>query len=165
MKKITFLLLGILLSALMGCGDTDSKKEIEEKIHELYADPQDIYGKEPNQHIFSKDLVGRIKFQQDKTQKDKERIKNSPFPTDKPAILEGSVFTSLPDGFSKYLVKNISISDNTAEALVEFEYPSEPKETWTDKIMLVQENGWKIDNILFSEKFKGDKDLKQRLSR
>ena len=96
------------------------------------------------------------------TELDVKRVHNSDFPTDKPFQFEGSVFTSLSDGYSKYTITTISINNNKAYVTIDFEYNSIPKVKWTDKVVLINNNGWKIDNILFS-KIAGCKDLKQLL--
>lgn len=158
MKNIILFSVGLLLLFTVGCKNKVTRQEVETKINQLYSNQESIYGKAVDTNLFSKDLVKKIKNVQEITKADEERIKNSNSPTDKPVMLEGSVFTSLYEGFSKYTIKELSIKDNTAEAVVEFEYNySTPKIIWSDKVNLVNENGWKIDNVQLY-------DLKKRLA-
>lgn len=111
--------------------------------------------------MFSKDLLNKLNNVKTITKKDEERIKKSEFPTDKPIQIEGSVFSSLYEGYSKYTIQKISVKGNHAEAIIDFEN-SLYKESWSDKIILVKESGWKIDNVLFSKD--NFKDLKEKLN-
>ncbi len=156
-------MLGLIILSMVGCNN--SKQEVEQKINQLYSKQEGIYSKPLDNSLFSNELAKKIKNVQDLIKTDEERIKNSSSPTDKPIMFEGNAFTSLTEGFTKYTIKEILIKDNKAEAIVEFQYNySTPKEIWTDKVNLVNENGWKIDNIRFSVKIAGYKDLKERLT-
>ncbi|QNK64658.1 DUF3828 domain-containing protein [Pedobacter sp. PAMC26386] len=74
--------------------------------------------------------------------------------TDKPAKIEGDIFTSLSESFTSYEIVETKIYDNKASVLVEFTNNRSGVETWKDEIELIKENGgWKIDNV----RFKGER--------
>ena len=164
MKQFNLFLLALITVAFFSCKNDSNKTDIESKINQLYAKQESIYGKEPDANLFSKPIVESLKNVQNITKADAERIKNSNSPSDKPVMLEGSVFTSMYDGFAKYTIGEITVTENATEAAVSFESNGTPKETWTDKVLLVNENGWKIDNVVFTGKNVDDKDLKGRLA-
>ena len=114
--------------------------------------------------IFSNELVRAIKQANQITQLDRERIQRSEFPTDKPILVEGAVFSSLLDGFTRYKVRKIEVQTPYATVLVDLEYDANPKEAWTDEVILIYENGWKINNIIFSEDYSFYKDLRAKLT-
>lgn len=70
--------------------------------------------------------------------------------TDKPAMIEGDIFTSLSESFTSYEIGETKIYDNRALVMVEFTNDKSGLETWKDEIELIKENGvWKIDNVRF----------------
>ena len=163
MNKYLFFI--ILISLLLQSCDKEpsSKKEIGNKITQLYASSETIYDQEPDTTLFTSEIMVLIENARKITAGDQERIKNSPSPTDKPLILEGNIFCSFYEGFTKYTIKDISIIDTTAKVIIDFEYDSKQKETWTDTIVLKKDQNWKIDNILYSKKYTTYKDLKEIL--
>jgi hypothetical protein len=164
MKKYISCHLLILLT-MISCNNIGSdQKEIENKIHSLYAMKESIYEVTVDTNLFSKDLVGELNKLKLIRKMDEERIRKSEHPTDKPIMIEGSIFSSLMDGYSEYSIREISIEDSSAEVKVEFIYPSDPVEKWLDKVILVNEKGWKIDDVIFSSPMTKDKNLKERLS-
>ena len=145
--------------------ETIQKKEFEikRKIEMLYAKQENFYQIQLDSTLFSEDLIKQMKSIRLLTEKDIQRIKNSDSPTDKPMQMEGSTFTSLPDGYSKYSIKEIKISGKKATVFVEFEYTSTPKEIWTDTLFLEYTTTWKITNIHFTSKYSSEaKTLKER---
>lgn len=164
MKKNVFILM-FFSFLFQSCNHhTASKKEIENKITQLYSSPETIYDKEPDATLFTSDVIALIENARKITANDLERIKNSPSPTDKPLIIEGNIFCSSYDGFTNYTIKAIAIHDSIAKATIAFEYDSVPKETWTDTIVLKKDQNWKIDNILYSKKYTINKDLREILN-
>jgi hypothetical protein len=147
----------LLFVIFLGC-ETEQKKqfEIKEKIKMLYEKQESFYQIKLDTNLFSEDLIEQMKSIRLLTEQDAQRIKNSDSPTDKPNQMEGSTFTSLADGYSKYSIKEIKISGNKATAFVEFEYASTPKETWVDKVILEYSDTWKISNIQFSSKYSSE---------
>lgn len=79
------------------------------------------------------------------------RVKASEFPTDKPLLLEGEIFAGLYEGFTSFEVG----AERTDGGLtfVEVRSRNEPYNVaWTDEVLLVNEEGWKIDDVRYSGK-------------
>ncbi|WP_155845056.1 hypothetical protein [Chryseobacterium daeguense] len=178
MKQL-FLYLGVLLT-FASCNKNDNlpktvnnDAEITLKVNELYS----IYGKSTESlykvpfadSIFSpglkKNLDEAVKASNasiERTEKEKKG--------DKPQIFEGSLFTSLYEGYTNYKIVSVKMLNDSGEAKaevnVEFENSNEnPKITWVDKINLINPgDGWKIDNIDFDDKLGNTSDLKKSLA-
>lgn len=144
-----FLFCLLLLTFTFSCASNSTKKEIKTKVDQLYMEKINLETVTSNSKIFSKDILERINKVNTFTKNDIERIKISNSPTDKPFLLEGSLITSLYEGFSTYNIKKIQVKNETAEATVDLQYDSDPKQIWEDKIILKKENGWRIDNIIY----------------
>lgn len=90
------------------------------------------------------------------------RVKASDFPNDKPQILEGEVFAGLYEGFTAYEVTGERAGDGST--VVEVRFRNEPYHVaWTDQIVVVDENGWKIDDVRYSDKKAGLLSLREVL--
>jgi len=145
--------------------------EITQKLKEFYG----IYGKSSDviydrpipKNLFSSDLEKTFQEAIDVSNADAEKVKKSAHPTDKPALLEGSIFTGLYEGFTTYKVKSIDVKENNQNATVtvDFENANFQNTKWTDTVKLVNfsDSGWRVDNITFSEKLSGTKDVKTSL--
>lgn len=74
------------------------------------------------------------------------------FPTDKPPMIDGDIFSSLFEGATSGAVETVEASADTAVVRVKYVY-SEPGtgkviETWPDRFLLVREGeGWLIDDV------------------
>jgi hypothetical protein len=74
------------------------------------------------------------------------------FPTDKPPMIDGDIFSSLFEGATSGTVETVEASADTAVVRVKYVY-SEPDtgkviETWPDRFLLVREGeGWLIDDV------------------
>lgn len=163
MKLIKCTITCLFFVIFFGC-ESDQKKqfEITKIIDAVYKNQKNFYDIPLDTTLFSSSIIKEMKNIRHITELDVKRVQNSDFPTDKPFQFEGSVFTSLSDGYSKYTITTITINNNIAYVTIDFEYNSTPKVKWTDNVVLINNNGWKIDNILFS-KIAGCKDLKERL--
>lgn len=157
MKLIKCTITCLFFVIFFGC-ESDQKKqfEIKEKIKMLNEKQESFYQIKFDTCLFSEDLIEQMKSIRLITEKDAKRIKNSDSPTDKPNQMEGSTFTSLADGYSKYTIKKIKVSGNKATVFVVFEYDSTPKEIWEDMVLLEYSNTWKVTNIKFSNKYSSD---------
>ena len=90
------------------------------------------------------------------------RVKASEFPNDKPAILEGEVFSGLYEGFTGYEILGENVVGD--QAVVQVRFRNEPYNvTWTDDVVLVDEDGWKIDDIRYAQKMAGMLSLREVL--
>jgi hypothetical protein len=177
MKQL-FFYLGVFLT-LTACKKSEnapkavnSDAEITQKINQMYS----VYGKSSeamydnpfSDTIFSSGLKKTLDEAVKASNEDIEKVKKSAHPEDKPQVFEGSVFTSLYEGYTTYKILSVKMIDGSnpakSEVSVEFENSKEtPKITWTDKVNLINSgNGWKIDNINFDKKIT-DSDLKKSL--
>ena len=90
------------------------------------------------------------------------RVKASEFPNDKPQILEGEIFAGLYEGFTGHEIAGESVADG--QAIVQVRFRNEPYDvTWTDEILLVDEDGWKIDDVRYAQKKAGLLSLREVL--
>ncbi|MEF9966418.1 MAG: hypothetical protein RR749_09035 [Comamonas sp.] len=186
MKSIKQLFIILSLSLVFtGCMKSEkptdlssSETEIKQKLADLYA----TYGKSSDllysqaiaKDLFSPALEKTLQQAVDASIADIEKIAKSDHPTDKPALLEGSIFTSLYEGFTSYKITSIDISPDTsasnlqADVLVTLENTRvSPSIHWTDSVHLrsISNNGWRIENIKFSEKEGNNQDLQTSLQR
>jgi len=81
-------------------------------------------------------------------------VKASEFPNDKPLILEGEIFAGLYEGFTSHEVVGEQIADGQASVQIRFSNKHYNVD-WTDEVVLVEENGWKIDDIRYTQKKAG----------
>jgi hypothetical protein len=77
------------------------------------------------------------------------QTKAGPNPTDKPAILEGEIFAGLYEGYTSYRMGPARVIGDRASVAVTFKNKGY-KTRWTDDVKLVNDIGWKIDNVLFT---------------
>ena len=165
MNKIKFSILGLFLTLLFGCdAQKETKSQVESIINAFFTSHPSIYEMELDSALLSQEIIDKIKNIRKLTELDRQKIENSESPTDKPFLLEGSIFTSLSDGYTSFIIQEITIKEDTAEVMIDFEYASEPPVTWTDKVILVNNGGWKIQNIIFSAEFSDPSSLIERLT-
>jgi hypothetical protein len=143
LKKLLFLLLFIHL--IHGCGK-GNETEVSEVIGKFYATAK-MFG-DVDQSMLSADLSNMVVRAREFEQRDAERVKASQYPSDKPHLIEGDIFTSLYEGQDGFQIKEIKVNDTNASALVEFSNAAYSQK-WDDQVELIYENGWKIDNIIF----------------
>ncbi len=146
-KLNMFLIVCILLSTILSCSD-DSKTEVTSTINTfLKTYKGDFHTADKN--LMSADLADLISKSVSKEELEAEKVKESEFPTDKPLMIEGDIFSSFFEGQDSFKIGQIIVEENKATAVVEF-LNSTYKEHWEDKVVLVNENGWKIDDVLYS---------------
>ena len=164
-KNTTIFFLFSLLLLLFSCNSEEqSKKEISTTISELYQKDWSIYDS-IHRNLISTDLMNKIESVRKITKKDEDRIAKSASPTDKPILLEGSIFSSLYEGYTKFSIQQISIKNDQAETVIDFENNTvKPVEKWSDTIILKNDDGWKVDQVLYSNKHSESKDLKKKLN-
>lgn len=90
------------------------------------------------------------------------RVKASQFPNDKPQILEGEIFTGLYEGFTAFETGPEKAADGQAIVEVRFRNAHYGVD-WTDEIVLVEEDGWKIDDVRYTGKKAGLLSLREVL--
>lgn len=91
-----------------------------------------------------------------------QRTKAGPSPTDKPNILEGEIFAGLYEGFTDYRMGPARIEGDRASVAVTFRNKGY-KTRWTDDVKLVNDKGWKIDNVLYTGGWTGQTSLRDNL--
>jgi len=100
--------------------------------------------------------------------KEAQKTAASAYPTDKPDMIEGDIFTSLYDSYTSYKVGEIKLESYKAIVLVGFTYqekdPKYKNFQWMDEVVLVNEHGWKIDNVLYKGHTSSVSNLKEVLS-
>ncbi|MCS4295614.1 hypothetical protein M2375_003861 [Comamonas sp. BIGb0152] len=176
--KHLFLFLGTAF-LITACVKTDKptaaptgESEIRQKIATLYATYEDyreaLYSQPIASNLFSADLTRLLQQAVDLSKADIERVAKSEYPTDKPALLEGSMFTSLYEGKTSYTITSMDIAQSVnplgmqADVRVELENTSvSPTITWTDSIHLVHadDSGWRVANITFFKEIAHTPDL------
>lgn len=110
--------------------------------------------RQADQVFLSRALVAALQSAAEGEKESATRIKASEFPTDKPLLLEGEIFTGLYEGFTSFEVGPEGVKDG--QTVVEVRFRNEPYNvTWTDEVVLVDEDGWKIDDVRYSGKKAG----------
>ena len=155
MKKI--IIVGILMS-FIACNqknntenaNNEKKNIINGSLKKMYfGDNHDMYPLNDTL-IFSKEVV-ELNSQCDSVSKvDVQRIANSNNPTDKPTLREGSSVSSLYEGVTDFQINEIKTVNEKTEVTVTLsnkQYPTQKK--WNEKIIFIDQNGLKIDNIYF----------------
>ncbi|MDQ1803769.1 MULTISPECIES: hypothetical protein [Chryseobacterium] len=157
MKRLLFFLSLLLLFNSCVTSKSSNEKEITAKIDQLYkyTSPSNSTS---SKELFSPDLKNILDQANRIADADAQRIKNSNYPTDKPAAVESFIFTGVPDATNQK-IKSINVTGNTAEAIVEMEiseYKADdkiyPTLVWENTIQLINDKGWKIDNIIFTQR-------------
>lgn len=110
--------------------------------------------RQADQVFLSRALVAALQSAAEGEKESATRINASEFPTDKPLLLEGEIFTGLYEGFTSFEVGPEGVKDG--QTVVEVRFRNEPYNvTWTDEVVLVDEDGWKIDDVRYSGKKAG----------
>ncbi len=157
MKKI--LILGLLMGVI-ACNqknntenaNNENKEKIKSSLKKMYY--EDSYNKYPldDTIIFSKEIVELNRKCDSVSEADAERIAKSNHPTDKPVLREGSRVSSLYEGVTDFKINEIKTIDKKTEVTVTLSnkhYPTQ--KAWNEKIIFIDENGLKIENIYFNK--------------
>ena len=106
-------------------------------------------------------LIDRATALEDRSEAELKAAKS----TDKPARIEGDIFTSMYGGYTSYKIRRVKTDEDKAKVRVEFTNSREGNRTWTDEVDLIKERGfWKIDNVLYRMKNAPRDNLKLSLS-
>jgi hypothetical protein len=118
--------------------------------------------REANPAFLSQGLRAALQSAVEGEKESAARVKASDFPNDKPQILEGEVFAGLYEGFTACEVQ--AESGEEERVLVEVRFHNEPYNvTWTDRVVVVDEDGWKIDDVRYGDKKAGLLSLREVL--
>lgn len=130
-------------------------------VRDFFADYRGNF-REANPAFLSQGLRAALQSVVDGEKESAARVKASAFPHDKPQILEGEIFAGLYEGFTACEVQGESVEEG--RAIVEVRFRNEPYHVaWTDRVVLVDENGWKIDDVRYSDKKAGLLSLREVL--
>jgi hypothetical protein len=97
------------------------------------------------------ELIYKTKFREEY---EVEKVKKSNNPTDKPLMIEGEVFSSFYEGYQEFKIDKILIANDRAIATIALTNTIDGMK-WSDEVLLIKEDGWKIDNILYKGEEKG----------
>jgi hypothetical protein len=115
-----------------------------------------------NPQLLSRSLMAALQSAIEGEKLSAARVKASDFPNDKPQILEGEIFSGLYEGFTGFETGPENVTDG--QALVEVRFRNEHYGVdWTDEVVLIDEDGWKIDDIRYTGKKAGLLSLREVL--
>jgi signal recognition particle subunit SEC65 len=173
MKKIV--ILGILMSVIACNQKNNSENTNNEKEKILNSSLQKMYyGDSHDKYplndtlIFSKEIVALNRQCDSVSKVDAQRIANSKHQTDKPFLREGSRVSSLYEGVTDFKINEMKTVNEKIEVTVNLSnkhYPTQ--KTWNEKIIFIDQNGLKIDNIYFDKdiiNYQIDPNLKKSLT-
>jgi signal recognition particle subunit SEC65 len=173
MNKIV--ILGALISVL-ACNqknktenlNNENKEKINSSLKKMYFEDSRNEYLLNDTIIFSKKIVELNRQCDSVTNADVERIAKSNQPTDKPVLREGSRISSLYEGVTDFKINEIKTINEKTEVTVTLSnkhYPTQKQ--WDEKIIFIDENGLKIENIYFNKdliNYQIDPNLKKSLT-
>lgn len=173
MNKIV--ILGALISVL-ACNqknktenlNNENKEKINSSLKKMYFEDSRNEYLLNDTIIFSKNIVELNRQCDSVTNADVERIAKSNQPTDKPVLREGSRISSLYEGVTDFKINEIKTINEKTEVTVTLSnkhYPTQKQ--WDEKIIFIDENGLKIENIYFNKdliNYQIDPNLKKSLT-
>jgi len=140
----------LLLVFLSSCKNNNAKKDITNTINAVYKKPNVYDQLGADKVLLSKQLSQLVARAKEVEELDLQRVRNSEYPTDKPLLIEGEIFTSVYEGYTKFEANEVAVNDNNAKAVVEFKNDGYNL-SWKDTMLLVNENGWKLDDVRYSK--------------
>jgi signal recognition particle subunit SEC65 len=157
MNKIV--ILGVLMSVL-ACNQknktenatNENKENINSSLKKMYDEDSHNENLLNDPTLFSKEIVELNKQCDSVTNLDVERIAKSNHPKDKPVLREGSRISSLYEGVTDFKINEMKTINEKIEvtvALSSKHYPTQKQ--WNEKIIFIDQNGLKIDNIYFNK--------------
>ena len=147
MKSCFFISSFLLLLFFSSCNN-HAEKEIASTIYSVYHKPNVYSELGADTTLLSKQLSGLIASAKKVEVLDLQRVRNSEYPTDKPLLIEGEIFTSVYEGFTSLNVNEVQVDNCTARAVVVF-INKGYKLNWCDTLLLTNENGWKLNDVRY----------------
>lgn len=119
----------------------------------VYARPNPFRNDSLDNNSFSTELAQLMKETKQTELVSRKAILQSKAPTDKPLLIEGEIFSSLYEGYTKcYSIDTAYCLKKQAKLPFIFEN-THYKEKWMDTIVLVYENNsWKFHDVLYGRK-------------
>lgn len=144
-----FILVVVFGAVVLSCNSVPTK-EISATLDSLYVLQTDF--RTVDKKFLTNKLSGLIDSAKSKEQQETEKVLLSEHPSDKPAILEGDLLTSLYEGQDSYRIANLAAHKDSVVLLVNFEQTGY-NEKWQDTLIFKNEHGWKLDNVLYSKQY------------
>lgn len=119
----------------------------------VYSRPNPFRNDSLDNNTFSTELAQLVKETKQTELVSRKAILQSKAPTDKPLLIEGEIFSSLYEGYTKcYAIDTAYCLKKQAKLPFIFEN-IHYKEKWMDTIVLVYEyNSWKFHDVLYGRK-------------
>lgn len=153
MKKSVFTLVICLCAVfLISCSKSEDA-EIRKTVT-VFFNKKVHYGA-VDRKLISPDLDSLINKAIAREKDDAEKVAKSDYPSDKPLMIEGDIFTSLYEGQDTFQIDTIKVKGDSAFVVVQFANTGY-KESWKDEVVLIKKETWRVDNVYFGE----EKDLK-----
>jgi hypothetical protein len=150
LKKIIFILLWSVF-LLSGC--TNAEQEVNKSILNFYKNHQQDY-RNVDRKFLSKDLNRLMDKANAREDFEFKWTEKSAHPTDKPFFIEADVFASHLEGELSVAVNKIKVNGNKANVVMDLTstfVATNGIEKWTEEIIMVDENGWKVDDIIYPQ--------------
>jgi hypothetical protein len=159
--KFPYFNLACCIFLLMGCGH-NQEAEIKNAVLGFFSGYDGNFRK-ADPTMLSDGLKDLISKAVEKEIYEAKKMKESDFPTDKPMMIEGDVFTSLYEGQDSVSIEEISLQGQVAHVKVMFQN-TDYNHSWSDQIILIKENNkWKIDNVIYEGQSQHIPDLQSNL--
>jgi len=149
MKKSIILLFGLFFLTIISCstGSNSLEKDISSVVDTFFRNYKGDF-RTVDRTLLTQDLLTLIDKAIAKELFEAKKMKESNFPSDKPLMIEGDIFTSLYEGQKSFNIREIKIEENKASVTIQFANSLYEK-TWEDQVLLMKDKDWKIDNVVF----------------
>jgi hypothetical protein len=145
------LVIPILISVCFSsCKNSVEVKKITNTINAVYRKPNLYDQLGADTALLTRQLSSLIAKAKEVEALDLQRVRNSEYPTDKPLLIEGEIFTSIYEGYTSLKVEEVEVDDNSARAVVVFNN-KDYNLNWSDTLLLTNENGWKLDDVIYNK--------------
>jgi len=112
----------------------------------------------------SREFAAAISKYNTVVESEERSIKKSSSPTDKADMFDCDILSSVGEKCSSYQIKKIEINADQASVYIECSIDGEVVSRWNDELLLVRENGWKIDNVIYDSPINGNPGAKELLN-
>ncbi|MBU3714899.1 MAG: DUF3828 domain-containing protein [Ferruginibacter sp.] len=162
MKKIKslslFFVASILFFSSCAVKSNDANNTVDSFFNAYKSDFRTV-----NKNLITKALSEKIDSAIAKEKYDAKRLKDLQS-TDKPLMIEGDIFTSIYEGYTSFRIKQTKADGKKASVVVAFENKNY-NFTWENEVILLLENNtWRIDDVLYTDKRGAGKSTKDVLS-
>lgn len=165
MRKTLILFYFLSLIFCISCDKIveEEATKIVENFYKLH-DKNDNDFRKMDTLMLSSNLIDLIKKTKKREVQEIELVKNSAYPTDKPFTIDGDLFTRINEGIFNSKILEVKLFKNKIKVLVEFDNKTYKELTNYADVILIPDNGWKVDNIIF-KKYEGNKSLQEDLKK